>query len=130
MRGTISRKTEQDPERCGGLTFSSESLCYMVERGAFRSAFSILHMTTGAQYILLAIIVLVLGALGVYFLWQQNGGSLDDPDTVFCAQDVRQCPNGSFVSRVPPSCNFAACPNATSTATSTRGAGANIDVRY
>lgn len=31
-------------------------------------------------------------------------------DTVFCTQDARECPDGSFVSRVPPSCEFAQCP--------------------
>lgn len=31
-------------------------------------------------------------------------------ETVFCTQDVQQCPDGSFVGRVPPSCTFAACP--------------------
>jgi hypothetical protein len=30
-----------------------------------------------------------------------------------CAQDVRQCPDGSWVSRVPPDCNFAPCPTET-----------------
>jgi hypothetical protein len=31
-------------------------------------------------------------------------------DTVFCTQDAMQCSDGSFVSRVPPSCNFSRCP--------------------
>lgn len=31
-------------------------------------------------------------------------------DGVVCTQDVKQCPDGSFVSRIPPSCQFAACP--------------------
>jgi hypothetical protein len=33
-------------------------------------------------------------------------------DTVFCTQDAKQCPDGSFVSRVAPSCQFAQCPGA------------------
>lgn len=28
---------------------------------------------------------------------------------VVCAMDTRQCPDGSFVSRIPPSCEFGAC---------------------
>ena len=32
----------------------------------------------------------------------------DEP--VFCAQDVQECPDGSFVARQPPSCEFAVCP--------------------
>jgi hypothetical protein len=31
-------------------------------------------------------------------------------ETVFCTQDAFQCPSGSFVGRVPPSCDFAPCP--------------------
>lgn len=31
-------------------------------------------------------------------------------ETVVCAADVKRCPNGSYVSRQPPSCQFAACP--------------------
>lgn len=34
----------------------------------------------------------------------------EDDNAVFCAQDAKQCPDGSFVSRVAPSCAFAACP--------------------
>jgi hypothetical protein len=29
---------------------------------------------------------------------------------VFCTQDAKQCPNGSYVGRVPPNCAFAPCP--------------------
>jgi hypothetical protein len=29
---------------------------------------------------------------------------------VFCTLDVQSCPDGSFVSRVPPSCAFSPCP--------------------
>jgi hypothetical protein len=31
-------------------------------------------------------------------------------DMVVCAQDAMLCPDGSFVSRVAPSCEFAPCP--------------------
>lgn len=27
-----------------------------------------------------------------------------------CTMDVQQCPDGSYVGRVPPSCGFAQCP--------------------
>ena len=32
------------------------------------------------------------------------------PQPVYCTQDARQCPDGSYVSRKPPNCEFAACP--------------------
>lgn len=34
-----------------------------------------------------------------------------DPDgNVFCTQDAKVCPDGSFVGRIPPACDFAPCP--------------------
>lgn len=32
-------------------------------------------------------------------------------DAIVCTQDVRECPDGSSVGRVPPSCAFASCPS-------------------
>ena len=34
---------------------------------------------------------------------------------VACTQDAMRCPDGTYVGRVPPSCNFAPCPSATTT---------------
>jgi hypothetical protein len=34
-------------------------------------------------------------------------------DTVFCTADVKECPDGSFVGRVGPTCQFAPCPTST-----------------
>lgn len=31
-------------------------------------------------------------------------------EAVYCAQDAMECPDGSFVGRVPPKCEFAKCP--------------------
>jgi len=36
------------------------------------------------------------------------GGGLGEP--VFCTQEAKQCPDGSFVGRTGPKCEFAACP--------------------
>lgn len=30
--------------------------------------------------------------------------------TTMCTMDVRQCADGSYVGRIPPSCSFAPCP--------------------
>jgi hypothetical protein len=32
-----------------------------------------------------------------------------EEEIIFCAQDVKQCPDGSYVSRQPPTCEFAPC---------------------
>ena len=31
-------------------------------------------------------------------------------EVVYCPADARQCPDGSYVSRVAPNCEFAPCP--------------------
>ena len=36
---------------------------------------------------------------------------------VYCTQDVMQCADGSYVSRIPPNCAFKACPAASATGT-------------
>lgn len=32
------------------------------------------------------------------------------PESVYCTADAMECPDGSYVGRVGPTCNFAACP--------------------
>jgi hypothetical protein len=39
------------------------------------------------------------------------------PEPVACAQDAMLCPNGSYVSRIAPKCEFAPCPEGTSSPT-------------
>lgn len=45
------------------------------------------------------------------------------PEPVFCIQDAMECPDGSYVGRIPPKCEFAACPVATSTCPLPEGCG-------
>ena len=33
-----------------------------------------------------------------------------EEEAVFCTMDAMECPDGSFVGRVPPTCEFAPCP--------------------
>lgn len=42
---------------------------------------------------------------------QYEGDDSKDENVIFCAQDVRQCPDGSYVKRVPPKCEFELCPS-------------------
>jgi len=35
----------------------------------------------------------------------------EEENAVYCTQEVRQCPDGSYVGRVPPDCNFSPCPD-------------------
>lgn len=36
--------------------------------------------------------------------------STTSDETIFCAADVKLCPDGSYVSRIPPKCDFKQCP--------------------
>ena len=77
------------------------------------------------------IFILAIAALGTgLVIWIVGLGIVSQtpvsPDTTTpnttpgaCAQDVRRCPDGSFVDRVPPDCAFATCPSGTTTATTT-----------
>jgi hypothetical protein len=41
---------------------------------------------------------------------QSTSPSDDGSAGTFCTMDAKQCPDGSYVGRVPPSCDFAPCP--------------------
>ncbi len=57
------------------------------------------------QWIIVAIILALLILFGsIYILSQQQ-----KENQVVCIQDVKQCPDGSYVSRQPPTCEFAKC---------------------
>ena len=45
------------------------------------------------------------------------------PQGVACTAEAKLCPDGSYVGRTGPNCEFAACPGATTTATTTPGGG-------
>lgn len=53
------------------------------------------------------IVIVAAAAVGAIFWWQkhsrQNG-------QVACTQEAKLCPNGSYVGRTGPNCEFAACP--------------------
>lgn len=59
-------------------------------------------------------IIVLAGA--VFLVWVKLAKA---PETVYCPQDARQCPDGSYVGRIAPSCDFAACPSGSSTCAST-----------
>ena len=63
------------------------------------------------------IILLVLIAVaGVYSVRASRQGNPPSEQTV-CTQDVAHCPDGTYVGRVAPSCEFAACPGANNPST-------------
>ena len=39
------------------------------------------------------------------------------PELVVCTADARMCPDGTYVGRIPPKCEFVACPTESGTVT-------------
>ena len=39
-----------------------------------------------------------------------TGQPIDQGGLIACTQEAKQCPDGSFVGRVTPDCEFAPCP--------------------
>jgi hypothetical protein len=48
-----------------------------------------------------------------------NSNSSPNPKPVACTQEAKQCPDGSYVGRTGPNCEFSACPQPSAKATST-----------
>lgn len=56
---------------------------------------------------IIAIAVLVVLGAGALVFYK----SPSPPEPVFCAQDAKLCPDGSYVGRVGPKCEFTRCPS-------------------
>ena len=52
--------------------------------------------------------VILVVALGVYF-WVTEKGSFES-EQIMCTADAMLCPDGSYVGRTGPNCEFAECP--------------------
>lgn len=53
--------------------------------------------------------VVVIASGGVYYYFLSRAPSADEQ--IFCTQEAKQCPDGSYVSRTGPQCEFAQCPS-------------------
>lgn len=60
--------------------------------------------------VIISISVGIAILLGVLFLLKQTSGALKHDTTVICTQEAKECPDGSFVGRSGPQCQFAQCP--------------------
>lgn len=61
--------------------------------------------------IILIVIVAVLAAAGAYFaLNRQTAPPISAPAPIVCTKEAKQCPDGSYVSRIGKNCEFAKCP--------------------
>lgn len=63
------------------------------------------------SFIITIVSLVILLGIGIYY-WNRDDANLDE-EQVFCTMDAKMCPDGSYVGRVAPSCEFAACPSST-----------------
>ena len=56
--------------------------------------------------IIIVLVVIVAGVL----IWYWVGNNKASTGPVMCTQEAKQCPDGSYVSRTGPNCEFTACP--------------------
>lgn len=61
--------------------------------------------------LLIGILLLVGVGGGAYYLGTQRSTVTSHPQQKACTQEAKQCPDGSYVSRTGPNCEFAECPN-------------------
>lgn len=60
--------------------------------------------------------VILLVAAGGFLWWRSYGFNIPQaPGSVACTMEAKLCPDGSYVGRQGPSCEFAACPTVAST---------------
>jgi hypothetical protein len=65
--------------------------------------------------IITIVVILLLGGITV-FAFQYNKNSVKDTDDqVMCTMEAKLCPDGSYVGRTGPACEFAECPGVSST---------------
>lgn len=85
-----------------------------------------MHPNKKILTIIVFVVVLVVAGIGVMLVGQQSESPLTptpipEEEQVACTMDAKICPDGSYVGRQGPRCEFAACPGAN---TSTDSAGA------
>ena len=68
---------------------------------------------------IVALIIVLLVGLGLFALTKKATA----PEQVACTMEAMQCPDGSYVGRSGPKCEFAPCPTPTATTT---GGGTGI----
>jgi hypothetical protein len=80
---------------------------------------------------LIIVLILALVIITSYLVFWRDNNSAVNPGEVegeqtYCTQDAKLCPDGSYVGRVAPTCEFAECPVSSST---NNGVEAGFDVK-
>jgi hypothetical protein len=69
-------------------------------------------MSTFAKLALGGLVVVALIAAGMYYLMPRPVATTP-PEGVICTMEAKLCPDGSYVGRGGPNCEFTACPTPT-----------------
>lgn len=81
-----------------------------------------MHTSKGLAAVPLIILIVLLAGVAYYFFSRPPAVvDVPDDDIVFCTQDAKLCPDGSYVGRTGPNCEFSACPNTPTNGAATDG---------
>ena len=65
------------------------------------------------KFLIIALVIVIFGYT-IYVNWPvadiDNNNNPSFEDSVYCTMDAKICPDGSYVGRVGPNCEFAPCP--------------------
>jgi len=70
------------------------------------------------RILILSLIAVILVLGGLLYIYNPEPFEYKNPKEekpVFCTMDAKLCPDGSYVGRIPPNCEFAACPTGNGT---------------
>lgn len=88
-------------------------------------------MTTATK-VTLWIIGLAVAGIALYAYFTRDGSTTGDTNAtstdsvVACTMEAKMCPDGSYVGRTGPKCEFTPCPIVSTSTTSTSGVSGNI----
>ncbi len=68
-------------------------------------------------------LISIAATLGVYWLFSNSLPIQTIPSQIACTQEAKLCPDGSYVGRTGPNCEFTPCPTATTTTSPQEGTG-------
>jgi hypothetical protein len=87
-----------------GYAFVYQPLLLVLE-GKKQEGVTLFLQTLGIFALFTAVAVVAF----VFLNKKSSGVDVPDPNDIVCTSDAKQCPDGSFVGRVGPRCEFAQC---------------------
>ena len=62
-------------------------------------------------YITILVFVVLAVLITLFFVvYKKPAETIKQPEQIVCTMEAKLCPDGSYVGRVPPSCEFTVCP--------------------